>query len=742
MYADIIIDITHEKLDRIFQYSIPSELRGELSVGTEVIVPFGNGNREISGYVVAFSGETDYPADKIKPVLRKAEKSIAIESKLVALAAWMKEQYGGTMIQALKTVLPIKRKESARLKRKVRLLLDTQDAKEKLKFYLEKNQKARARLLAGLLDQPEQDYELVTKKLNVTLTVIRSLEAQGVLALESEKTFRGTVRYRKNETDTICFNAEQERAVSRFWEDYSRGLFGTYLVYGVTGSGKTEVYIEMIRRVVERGRQAIVLIPEIALTYQTVLRFYGTFGDRVSILNSRMSAGERYDQMERVKRGEVDVMIGPRSALFTPFRDLGLIVVDEEHEATYKSEQIPRYHARETAIERARMEGASVVLGSATPSLEAFYRCKAGESTLLRLTERAAGQELPRVYTVDMREELKRGNRSILSDRLKDMLAGRLKNGEQSMLFLNRRGYAGFVSCRSCGYVVKCPHCDVSLSEHNGGRLVCHYCGYEESTVRVCPSCGSPHIGGFKAGTQQIEELVKREFPQARVLRMDMDTTKQKDSHEKILSAFSGGEADILIGTQMIVKGHDFPNVTLVGILAADMSLYSNDYRCGERTFELLTQAAGRAGRGDLHGEVVIQTYSPEHYSIRMAARQDYEGFYEEEMRYRELMDYPPVSSLLAVLITGGDEKHLELAAGYLKDFALRADKKQCLQVIGPASPYIGKVNDEYRRVIYLKCRQKEELIRQKDLLEQYIDINTGFNSLRIQFDFNPMGIF
>lgn len=742
MYADIIVDITHEKLDRVFQYSIPSELRGELSVGTEVIVPFGNGNREISGYVVAFSEVTDYPADKIKPVLRKAEKSIAIESKLVALAAWMKEQYGGTMIQALKTVLLIKRKESLRVKRKVRLLLDMEDAKEKLKFYLDKNQKARARLLAGLMDQPEQDYELVTKKLNVTLTVIRSLEAQGVLALESEKSFRGTVRYRKNETDITRLNVEQERAVSRFWEDYRRGIFGTYLIFGVTGSGKTEVYIEMIRRVVERGRQAIVLIPEIALTYQTVLRFYGTFGDRVSILNSRMSAGERYDQMERVKRGEVDVMIGPRSALFTPFRDLGLIVVDEEHEGTYKSEQIPRYHARETAIARARMEKASVVLGSATPSLEAFYRCRTGESTMLRLTERAAGQELPWVYTVDMREELKRGNRSILSDRLKELLVKRMENGEQSMLFLNRRGYAGFVSCRSCGYVVKCPHCDVSLSEHNGGRLVCHYCGYEKFAAHVCPSCGSPHIGGFKAGTQQIEELVRREFPQARILRMDMDTTKRKDSHEKILSAFSGGEADILIGTQMIVKGHDFPNVTLVGILAADMSLYSNDYRSGERTFELLTQAAGRAGRGNLHGEVVIQTYSPEHYSIRMAARQDYEGFYEEEMRYRELMDYPPVSSLLAVLITGEDEKYLELAAGYLKDFVLRADKKQCLQVIGPASPYIGKVNDEYRRVMYLKCRQKEKLIRQKDLLEQYIEINTGFNSLRIQFDFDPMGIF
>lgn len=742
MYADVIVDITHEKLDKVFQYSIPSELRGELSVGTEVIVPFGKGNREISGYVVSFSEKACYPPEKIKPVFRKAEKSVAIESKLVALAAWMKEQYGGTMIQSLKTVLPIKRKERVRVKRRVRLLLGKDEAEGMLSEYLRKNQKARARLLAGLIEQPEQDYELVAKKLNVTLSVVRALEEQGILRLESEETFRNPVKYRKTEKRPVAFNREQQEAVSRFWADYREGKYGTYLVYGVTGSGKTEVYIEMIRRVTGQGRQAIVLIPEIALTYQTVLRFYGTFGERVSILNSRMSAGERYDQMERVKRGEVDVMIGPRSALFTPFCNLGLIVIDEEHESTYKSEQIPRYHARETAAKRAALEGASVVLGSATPSLEAYRRCKAGLAALLPLKERAAGQELAKVYVEDMREELKSGNRSILSGRLKELIRKRLEEGQQSMLFINRRGYAGFVSCRSCGYVVKCPHCDVSLSEHKGGRLVCHYCGYETPVMHICPSCGSEHIGGFRAGTQQIEELVKQEFPQARVLRMDMDTTKRKDSHEKILSAFSDGEADILVGTQMIVKGHDFPNVTLVGILAADMSLYSNDYRSGERTFELLTQAAGRAGRGSLSGEVVIQTYSPEHYSIRMAAEQDYEGFYAEEMRYRELMEYPPASNLLAVLMTGAEEKHLELGASYLKEFAARADKKKCLDIIGPASPYVGKVNDEYRRVIYLKCREKEELIRQKDLMEQYIEINTGFNSLRIQFDFNPMGIF
>ena len=742
MYANIIIDITHEKLDKIFQYKIPEELEPELAIGTEVIVPFGKGNRETSGYVIGFSNSADYDPEKIKPVLKKAEKRMAIESKLVSLAAWMKEYYGGTMIQALKTVLPIKKQENIRQKRSVRLLLNEEDAKRQLDLFLHKNQKARARVLAGLLDQPEQDYELVTKKLNVPLSVLRSLEDMGIIVIESQNMFRNPVKYKRKEEKLIEYTEEQQNAICIFKEDYLKGERNTYLLYGVTGSGKTEVYMEMIRRVLDDGKQAIVLIPEIALTYQTVMRFYGKFGNRISILNSRMSAGERSDQMERVKRGEIDVMIGPRSALFTPFSNLGLIIIDEEHENTYKSEQVPRYHARETAIVRAKMEGASVVLGSATPSLEAFYRCSTGEYRLLRLVNRAMNQALPDVYTVDLREELKSGNRSIISQKLRELITDRLEKKQQIMLFINRRGYAGFVSCRSCGHVVKCPHCDVSLASHKGGKLVCHYCGYETKMIKTCPECGSEYIGAFKAGTQQIEDLVKREFPEAKVLRMDMDTTKQKDGHEAILSKFANEEADILIGTQMIVKGHDFPNVTLVGILAADLSLYTSDYQAAERTFQLLTQAAGRAGRGKTHGEVVIQTYSPDHYSIQMAAVQDYEGFYDAEIAYRDLMGYPPVNHLLAVLMTGEDEKYLEMAAGYLKEFAVRVDKRKELQIIGPASPHVGKVNDVYRRIFYIKGEESKLLIEVKNLLEQYIEINKGFDKIRIQFDFNPMNTF
>ena len=740
MYADIIVDITHEKLDKIFQYRIPKEMEGRLQTGMEVLIPFGRANRETKGYVIGFSEKCNYDPEKIKEITQISQNHIAIEAKL-------KEHYGGTMIQALKTVLPIKQQEKQKEQRSIRLLLDRREAKERLSYFLSKNQTARARVVAALLDRPILPYEYVTRQLKVTAAVLRAMEEQGILQIEAEVVYRNPVTAKRTKQQSFCYTEAQQAAIHIFCEEYRRGKRGTYLVYGVTGSGKTEVYMEMIEHVIAEGKQAIVLIPEIALTYQTVMRFYQRFGDRVSIINSRLSKGERYDQMLRAKRGEINVMIGPRSALFTPFERLGLIIIDEEHEGTYKSEQTPRYHARETAIARAAMEGASVVLGSATPSMEAFYKAVTGEFRLLRLPERAKQRAMAHVTVADMRKELEKGNRSIFSDALRSLMEDRLKKKEQIMLFLNRRGYAGFISCRSCGHVVKCPHCDVSLSSHRNGKLVCHYCGYEQPMVTSCPECGSSHVGGFRAGTQQIEELLLREFPQAKVLRMDMDTTKQKDGHEKILAAFSSGEADILVGTQMIVKGHDFGNVTLVGVLAADLSLYADDYRAGERTFQLLTQAAGRAGRGEKAGEVVIQTYSPEHYSIVAAAKQDYEQFFQEEMTYRALMGYPPASQLMAVLVSCKEEELLETACHYLKAYAETCCKKceragTSVQLIGPASPYVGKVRDTYRRVIYLKSEQEAVLVFLKDQLEQYIEINSGFQNLWIQFDLNPMSVF
>lgn len=498
--------------------------------------------------------------------------------------------------------------------------------------------------------------------------------------------------------------------------------------------------MELIAHVLRAGKQAIMLIPEISLTYQTVMRFYNRFGNRVSIMNSRLSQGERYDQFARARAGDIDIMIGPRSALFAPFSNLGLIIIDEEHENSYKSETAPRYHAREVAIERARMNHASVVLGSATPSVDSYYQVQQGNYHLLELKERVENKPLPECEVVDLREELRRGNRSILSERLQELMEERLAKHQQIMLFLNRRGILGFISCRACGYVLKCPHCDVSLSQHAGGRMVCHYCGYEEPLPRVCPSCGSRYLGGFKVGTQKVEQLVQQRFPDARVMRMDFDTTRTKDSYEKILQSFANQEADILIGTQMIVKGHDFSNVTLVGVLAADMSLYVADFHAAERTFQLLTQAVGRAGRGTEPGQAVIQTYDPEHFAIRTARDQDYENFYRQEIAYRNMLFYPPVWNLLVIHCGGVDFAGVEEAARQLAERLkemIRTVGSQVL-LVGPADASIAKINDIFRKVIYMKTEEYKTLVSLKDELENMIKESNTFSNVTIQFDFNP----
>ena len=570
----------------------------------------------------------------------------------------------------------------------------------------------------------------------MSAATLKSLQSQGIISIERESYYRNPVKLETIREAGKMLSEEQSRIREKVLGDFDQGIRKTYLVHGITGSGKTEVYLSLIEGMIKRGKQCIVLIPEIALTFQTLLRFYKRFGDRVSVMNSTLSAGEKYDQCERARRGELDVIIGPRSALFVPFPNLGMIVIDEEHEPSYKSETMPKYHARETAEYLASIKNASLVLGSATPSLESYYRAKEGRYELFTLNRRLTGGSLAPVSIVDLRQELRSGNRSIFSRKLQELMEERLQKKEQIMLFLNRRGYAGFVSCRSCGHVMKCPHCDVSLSQHLGGRLVCHYCGYETADPRKCPECGSPYILGFKAGTQQIEQQLHKRFPGIRVLRMDGDTTKKKDSYEKILTAFSEGEADVLVGTQMIVKGHDFPNVTLVGVLAADLSLNDSDYRAGERTFQLLTQAAGRAGRGSKPGEALIQTYRPEHYSIVRAAEQDYEAFYEEEILYRELGEYPPASHMLAVLITARQEEEGEELARRLKE-SIDEQKKE-IKLIGPAKASIGKLNDLFRFVIYCKSSDYQVLIEIKDSMEALIQTMERRNET-VQFDFDPM---
>lgn len=759
-YANVSVDISHEKVDRPFQYKIPEALTGILEPGMCVNIPFGKGNTLRQGYVLELTDKAEYAADKLKEINSIVTDSVTAEADSIKLAAWMKKNYGSTMIAALKTVLPVKQTLKPKEKKKISRLMSEEEIISLLGECLRKHQNAKARVLKELVKEPVLPYELVNRQLNVSAAALQGLETQGVITIEKENFYRNPVRIEAKPEEKKSLSREQAAIRDSILSDYYAGIRKTYLIRGITGSGKTEVYLSVIEEVIAGGKQCIVLIPEIALTYQTLLRFYKRFGDRVSVMNSTLSAGEKYDQCERAKRGEIDVIIGPRSALFVPFPNLGLIVMDEEHESSYKSESMPKYHARETAQQLANIKHASLILGSATPSLEAFYRAKEGEYELFTLDRRLTGGSLAQAAVIDLREELKKGNRSIFSTHLQERMEECLERKEQMMLFLNRRGYAGFVSCRSCGFVMKCPHCDVSLSQHKGNKMVCHYCGYETIQPSKCPSCFSPYLLGFKAGTQQIEEQLSRRFPQARVLRMDRDTTKKKNSYEEILTAFSEGKADILLGTQMIVKGHDFPNVTLVGILAADLSLNDSDYRAGERTFQLLTQAAGRAGRGEKPGKVIIQTYRPDHYSIIRAAAQDYEAFYEEEILYRELAAYPPAAHMLAMLITTAEEGRGEALADKLaqrlrKQAAagsqdqpqqVNASGQQAgaggpgrnVQIIGPAKAAIGKINDIYRFVIYCKHSDYEKLTELKDTAELFMEQN-GQKKESIQFDFDPM---
>lgn len=736
LYADVIVDISHEKLDRSFQYLVPREMEDEIHVGMVAAIPFGNGNKERKGYVTGLSGEPKYDPAKIKSLLRLCSGEETTESRLVSLAAWMKERYGSTMAQALKTVLPVREKIRHKEKRLLYLRVSREQAEQEASRMEKSRCRARARVLRALLEKEPLDCTKAAKELGMTSSVLKPLLEQELVEIRQDEVYRIPAEEVSVpvEEHSVLSDAQKE-ALDEILAEWENSSARPVLLHGVTGSGKTQVYMKLIEKVISSGRQVIVLIPEIALTYQTVRRFTGWFGDKVSVLNSRMSPGERYDQFRRARQGGIQIMVGPRSALFTPFSRLGLIIVDEEHEPTYKSENSPRYHAREVAVRRGEMENARVVLGSATPSLEAYTKARQGEYLLVKLTERYRDRPLPEVSVVDLRKELKSGNRSVLSRKLQEAVQHRLERREQAMLFLNRRGYAGFVSCRSCGEVLKCPHCDVALSEHSNGKMICHYCGYERSSVKVCPVCGSPYIGGFKAGTQQIEAVLRREFPDAGILRMDYDTTRTRGSYEQILASFAAHEADILVGTQMIVKGHDFPDVTLVGVIAADLSLNEADYRCGERTFQLLTQAVGRSGRGKKTGEAVIQTYHPDHYSIQAAAHQDYERFYEEEMGYRILMDYPPAAHMLTVLASGEDAALLGKGMEFIRKFAERICPDKGLHIIGPADAAVGKVNDIYRKVFRLKHEDGKLLLDMKDKIEKYIEINSGFRKLYIQYD-------
>ncbi len=742
MFADVIVDITHESVDRAFEYRVPDELAGLIRRGSQVNIPFGRGNRLIRGFVKNIRDKAVLDEARLKSINSIAEKSTTVEGTMIELADFIRTNYGGTMSQALKTVLPVKQKSQPILDKFICLTADEPTAMEALERYTrDKRSAAKRRLIAELIHEKILPYSIVRDRLNISESTVKSLAKEGIISVDTRTSLRDAFNINVSQGYNIVLNDEQQSICDDIWNRKLSGDMRPSLIRGVTGSGKTEVYIELIARTVREGRQAIVLIPEIALTYQTVLRFYRKFGNRISVINSRLTVAQKHDQLEKARRGDVDIIIGPRSALFSPFKNLGIIIIDEEHEGTYKNENVPRYHAREVAIKRAELSDAIVVMGSATPSVESYFAAEHGRYQLYTLEKRATGRGLPDVEIVDLRDELASGNRSMVSRRLYELIADRLSKNEQIMLFINRRGYSSFVSCRSCGEAIKCPHCDVSLKYHKNGKLLCHYCGYEMPMVKTCPVCGSKYIGTFGTGTQKVEEEVGRLFPEARIIRMDYDTTRQKEGHQKILETFADHEADILIGTQMIVKGHDFANVTLVGIMAADLSLYADSYQAPERTFQLLTQAAGRAGRGERQGSVVIQTYVPDNYAVRLGAEQDYRGFYDYEIGYRKLLGYPPVKAMLGITISASDERHLDSICqqiSQLMDGEIAACGAETIK-IGPAAASIFRINDRFRKNIYLKSGEYSELVYMKDITEEFLN-GLQDKDILITFDFSTIG--
>lgn len=667
LYADLILELSNAKIDRVFTYRIPKELHTSVFVGCPVFVSFGTIKRKVKAYIIDLRDSIDFDKDKIKDILSIVDLDIPASRNLLSLAIYMKKHYGITFSKAISTVMPVKNK----LKRK------TQDSKSVF-FNIEK--------------QDNQDKIL---------------------------------------------NEAQKRIYNSFCSDYDNNDFKTYLIHGITGSGKTLVYINMIKKVLSMRKQAIVLVPEISLTYQLVKNFISIFGDRVAILNSKLSKGERVKEFEKVLSHEADIIIGPRSALFTPFDNLGIIIIDEEHDNAYKSETVPRYDTRDLAVKLSEISRCSLVLASATPSPETYKKAIEGEYKLFELKARANKNAiLPKIHIVDLRKELENGNRSIFSNKLKELIEDRLNKKEQIILFMNRRGLSGFVSCRSCGYVIKCPHCDVSMTLHNNNKLYCHYCGYNTIMPSLCPSCKSPYIAGFGFGTQKLENMTKKMFPSARVLRLDQDTNKSKDDSINIMKNFSRGDADILIGTQMIVKGHDISNVTLVGIVAADASLYINDYTSAQRTYELVTQASGRAGRAEKAGEVVIQTYNPEHYALQACLQNDYNLYYDNEIIYRQLAMYPPIIHILGIQLSAKDEEVLEnVTTKYVSILVAKANTISELNIIGPVRANIYKLRDYFRKIIYVKHSDYDILTKIKEDIEEELEDIKLFSSISIIYD-------
>mgnify|MGYP000875660745 CR=1 FL=1 len=742
LYAEIIVDLAVRKTDRVFHYAVPKKFENVLQIGARVLVPFRE--RCLAGYVVGFGAPESQV--NIREVAGVLDEEPVFSPELLELARWMSESYLCSTAEALQRII------SPRLQvksgREIRRIVPALEG-EKLEQAAASLSRAprQAAVLRAAMASPGQTVKELAAAAETTGKTVELLVKKGYLAAV-KNTVQPSSGYGGPQFAAGCgglqLNAEQATALEQIKGALKAGRFRAFLLHGVTGSGKTEVYLRAIADVLQEGRQAVALVPEIALTPQMIELFRARFGNLVAVLHSGLAGTARYQAWRRVKSGEAPVVLGTRSAVFAPAPRPGLFIIDEEHESSYKQDDHLRYHAREVALKRAQQSGAVVILGSATPSLESYLKAgPGGIYRLLKLPRRIDNHPLPPVQVVDMRDELKRGNRGIFSVPLVEAINRRLERHEQVILFLNRRGYANFVVCRQCGLVIKCPSCDISLTYHLDGTLRCHYCNYSTNRPVLCPRCGSDQIRHFGVGTQKVEEEARRLFPEARVLRMDSDTTSRRGAHERLIGSFRDGRADILIGTQMIAKGLDLPKVTLVGVINADTTLHMPDFRAAERTFQLLTQVAGRAGRGSLAGEVQIQTYTPDHYSITAAAAHDYEGFYRSEAPVRRVLAYPPFSHLARLLLTHSDEETLTKGALLAKEVLekIAAGVNIPVDILGPAPAPMSRIKGQYRWQLVLKGPRRNTL---KDVLKEaliILDKERPAFKPSVHVDINPQGM-
>ena len=740
MIAEIIINRTAKRLNRTFDYNIPKELEELIMIGSNVIVPFGKSGSLTDGYVIGIKENTSYEVKDIAQIKHNLSK------KQIELAKWMAKKYFCNISDCIKQMLTPGTKskdESKNIQDKTINTVYLKKDEDEIQFDIDINKiksEKQKKILQFIKNNQGATISEIEMFTGGTRAIVKTLEKNGYIEIVEQKVERNPLASKKIERNQkLILTEEQQKAFDAILAKLNSNEYEEFLLYGVTGSGKTEVYLQLIEETFKKEKTSIVLVPEISLTPQMIDRFISRFGkETIAVLHSKLSIGERYDEWNRIKQGKAKIIIGARSAIFAPTGNIGIIIIDEEHDSSYKSESVPKYDAKQIAQKLAKEYKCPLVLGSATPDINTYYKSTCGKMNLLELTRRANNSELPKVEIVDLKMELANGNKSMLSTKLYDSIKENLTNKKQTILFLNRRGFSTFIMCRECGYTLKCKNCNISLTYHKTeNKLKCHYCGYEENLAKICPNCGSTKIRYFGTGTQKLEQEVNRLFPNASTIRMDIDTVTKKNSHEQILNTFKNNNIDILIGTQMVVKGHHFPNVTLVGVIAADSSLNIDDYRANERTFQILTQVAGRAGREKDKGRVIIQTYTPDNFSILCAQEQNYLKFYETEVALRKQLNYPPFCDIILIAFNSMSEEEIKLVSSKVYEYLkIKLDDKK-FQVLKPMPSPIDKIQNKYRWRIIIKGNVTEEANNVLNTcLKNFYELN--YKNTRITIDVNP----